>query len=232
MHFASDAWLLPTDAALTVVHGWRKEGGVGPGPLQLESSQGFGCPHHLAEPVAGSKSPIAIATAVPWDGVVGADGLGRVSDAVRQFVDVAVAAVDRQDPGREGRPRARMLLAMPAFAMGKGGGAKRKGEVLSAITETARSAAQAATERIGRLVDVVLVLPNPATYALAQRERKGAAATWDALTAAQSAAAQHLARFAREGTLAPFMGAWREHVLRRARLRRVARHARAWIWDG
>lgn len=197
-HVECDAWMLPTDSDFTVEDNWT------------DNVSG------LAEKIAGSKTelfeqgsmlatevldwdldrPLPVLTAVPFKGVDTAASRAKLASAVRAFITLGAAlAKNRQSKHRRPKP----LLAMPAFGTGKGGGGKRRGEVLETLLKSARAGA------FENDVDVVIVLRDPQIFALAQQKR--ARDEWPELGSALIKKAQELAAFAREGKLVPFMGA-------------------------
>jgi len=140
---------------------------------------------------------VPIATAVPLHGVREDRDIEHVRAAVEQFVAVGAAAVRDPRPDDDHR---RLLLAMPSFGTGGGGGAHERGRILRTLLEAAEAAAAVAD------VDVVLVLPDDRSYALAQRIRRERPERWSVLPARREEALR-LADLARQGALVPFLGA-------------------------
>lgn len=145
--------------------------------------------------------PIPVLTAVPLEGV---KRPFDVEHAVREFVKEAAAVAWSRSEGQpsfEGK-RPQPLLAMPSFATDGGGGSELRGAILESLLDTARIAA--AESR----VDIVLVLRDERTFALAQEKRKQRHHDyWPSLDDSVMQNVRRLAALASGGKLVPFMGA-------------------------
>ncbi|MCC7128564.1 MAG: SIR2 family protein [Microbacteriaceae bacterium] len=197
-HIECDAWMLPSDQSYSVRGHW-----LGAVPeltedvIRNSTVEAFNSGVSKATPVVGWSEllPLPVLTAVPALGLETADDLEELGRAVEEFVRVAATSAGP----RHGR--AKKLVAMPAFGTEGGGGAFKKGEILNLLLDRAQAAAQA------NEVDVVLVLRDKRTFALAQQVRKAKSGLWSELDADQFKKAQDLARLASSGKLVPFMGA-------------------------
>lgn len=128
-------------------------------------------------------------------------------EGARQFVRLAARTLEEQ-----GRPpangRAKRLVALPLVGTGGGGGAHLSGDVVRLLLPAMRAEAERAD------VDVALVLNEGPSWAAAQHARADeapaeelAAELWRALPPPLLAAADELARKARQGDLVVFLGA-------------------------
>lgn len=217
-HVECDAWMLPTDKTYSVNQYWLDAVPELAEQLPTSKDERFGRGDTKATPVTGwhDTKPLPVLTAVPYHGIRTPAELEELGQAVHDFVAVgALAAPTRNANARRAKP----LLAMPAFGTRGGGGQLRKGEVLQALLEAAKTASRAHD------VDIVLVLRDARMFALAQQQRSQS--EWPELGASLLAKARDLAIFAREGKLVPFMGAgvsvsaggptWNELITRLAR---------------
>ncbi len=202
-HVACDAWMLPTDRNYTVTHVWQEALPSLNAVLQASKTVSFSSGKTLATPIVGwaNAEPLPVLTAVPFLGIRSEEDLLVLGDAVREFVVAAANAVRERAETAGGKQRPVPLLAMPSFGTAGGGGEFHRGRVLRVLLENAAIAAKDAG------VDIVLVLRDEKTFALAQEIRKQNTTSWVSLGPSLIAEAQRLAVLAREGKLVPFMGA-------------------------
>lgn len=203
LNLKCDAWLLPTDrqarpgkkwhAALprlkTVLRAHNLE------PLRSEAS------FAVALTDWDLSEPMPVLTTIPFKGVKSA---GELVPRFRQFLDVATAAAYKRreflEPSTE-----KPLLATPFLGTGKAGGTAYRGEILTALLDTAY--AHVATSN----VDIAFVFQDPAGFALAQQLRKhrdsNGGSPWSPIAGSLLTEAQRLGQIAEKGELVPFMGA-------------------------
>jgi hypothetical protein len=197
-HLKCDAWLLPSDSTYAVSGVWTGAVQGLAAALATTRDGAYESGQSYVLPLAGWKSelPLPILTAVPLHGFTDAEDLRpRISAFIRAGAEFA----QQHSTSRPGRPNP--LLAMPFFGTDGGGGHTLKGDVLRVILDAARRTAA----EVG--VDVVLVLKDQKTFALAQVQRK-AGDYWGALSALGLLdQAKELAELAKAGRLVPFMGA-------------------------
>lgn len=199
-HIECDAWMLPSDSSYSIQPAWRMAVPELSDDLIARSKvEAFSAGTTKATPVVGwpTTSPLPVLTAVPSRGLRTASDLAELGEAAKQFVSVA----SRTTHGHARRQRSKRLFAMPAFGTEGGGGALKKGEILKVLLGEAQAAAGEND------VDVVLVLRDERTFALAQQLRKNSKGLWSMLTPTQQETAERLAGIARSGKLVPFMGA-------------------------
>ena len=199
-HLKCDAWMLPSDSRSSVTTAWTDAIPGLADAVSRTTSSGYRSGELFALALDGlpTEDPLPIMTAVPLRGFADADEL---APRIREFVRVGAREAKRR---REDHPsivsRPIPLLAMPLFGTLGGGGHLLKGDVLDVIL---REAQKTATEEG---VDVVLVLRDERTFALAQVKRK-APRYWQSLDGGLLRKAQGLAEIAKLGRLVPFMGA-------------------------
>lgn len=199
-HIECDAWLLPTDSSYSIRQGWRRAVPELSDDLIARSKTGeFSAGIAKATPIVGwpATAPLPVLTAVPMRGLRTTADLEELGRSLAHFVEVAARSTD----GGARHGRLKRLFAMPAFGTEGGGGGMKKGDVLNVLLGRAHAAANEYD------VDVVLVLQDERTFALAQQLRKGSPGQWSMLTPSQRETAERLADQARTGKLVPFMGA-------------------------
>lgn len=199
-HLECDAWMLPTDSSYSIRHIWREAVPALTDDLIARSkTDEFSAGVAKATSVVGwpANSPLPVLTAVPMRGLRTATDLEDLGASLAQFVEVAAKSTG----GDARHERLKRLFAIPAFGTEGGGGGLKKGEILSTLLREANVAAN------DHDVDVVLVLRDERTFALAQQLRKGSPGRWSMLTPSQRKTAERLADQARNGKLVPFMGA-------------------------
>lgn len=198
---AADAWLLPTDARLTIEQYWED---AVPCLRARVAQLGDALADFRAGRVRGvalgdGDGPVPVPAQVPLEGLTDAAQIvGPLSDALRAAAPVArTRAQERGPTARRGLP----LVATPLFGSRGGGGDRFRGELIHHILETAA--------RIGaeQGVDVALVLRDAADLAHAHRLRRDRPGTWAQLAPDLVERAQALAAEARAGRLVPFIGA-------------------------
>jgi hypothetical protein len=199
-HLECDAWMLPTDRGYSIKRHWRQAVEALTDDLIARSKvEAFSTGTAKATPVVDwdERSPLPVLTAVPQKGLRTADDLVELGKTVTEFVGVAERSIRDRAPGGRGK----RLFAMPALGTAGGGGALKKGEILDVLLDRARAAAT------DQGVDIVIVLQDERTFALAQQRRKRHPGQWSALPPEQREIAARLARRVRDGKLVPFMGA-------------------------
>lgn len=197
-HLACDAWLLPTDQYGTVNRSWAAAVPELAGRIEASLSDGFRRGEVLAAPVSEWPDglPLPVLTAVPLHGVDDRN-VRELGVGLREFVHAAGAAVPAGESAGAKR-RGRRLFAVPFFGTGQGGGGRLRGLILDQLLERA---GEAATESD---VDIVLVVREPQTFALAQRKRRDRVLA--ELPGQWHEAVTALAEQARRGKLVLFMG--------------------------
>lgn len=197
-HLKCDAWMLPSDSKSSVTTVWTDAVPELAEAVSRTSDTDYSSGELHALPLHRwpEDSPLPIMTAVPLHGFDKAEDL---RPRITAFVQAgAREARRRRESGSGGRPIP--LLAMPLLGASGGGGHLLKGDILEVILDQARLTA---TEEG---VDVVLVLRDERTFALAQVKRKPSKC-WEALDRGLLKKAQELAEIAKTGRLVPFMGA-------------------------
>lgn len=170
-HLACDAWLLPTDADLSVRPNWLEAAeGLQEAVEQLSQKDRDRLRGDQAVPVfAGRDGPIPVLTPVPLYGIESPEDY---EPAITSFVTSAIAALGtwraRKAPLR--------LLAMPAFGTGRGGAAHIPGPTLQALLHVASREARAND------VDIVIVLREPEADFIQSRRRADPARWWPSLS--------------------------------------------------
>jgi hypothetical protein len=199
-HVECDAWMLPTDVRYSVTEGWFSSVPALRGRIRGSETDEFTVGRSLATPIVGwkEKLPLPILSAVPFRGLGSEQELNELGNAVHDFVRVGAEQARRRHPHPK---RTKHLLAMPSFGTAGGGGHIKRGEVLQVLLDKAK----AASARYD--IDVVIVLRDERTFALAQQLRKQSAGSWEALDGELFNTAKELAERARSGKLVPFMGA-------------------------
>jgi len=197
-HLKCDAWMLPSDSKSSVTRVWTDEIPELADAVSQTTSDLYTSGKLFALALDGwpPGTPLPIMTAVPLNGFTNA---AELAPRVAEFVRVGA----REAKARRGGSTATRpipLLAMPLFGASGGGGHLLKGDILDVILDQARLTA---TEEG---VDVVLVLRDERTFALAQVKRKPSK-YWEALDRGLLKKAQELAEIAKTGRLVPFMGA-------------------------
>jgi hypothetical protein len=156
---ACDAWLVPTDAWLTVEAPWRDSlpaGMSSPDALRSRTPEDFGHGRHTFALDLNGGDPIPFITNV---GGVSREDLPA---HLVEFLDAAESVVDSSRvPGREVP-----LFAFPLVGTGHGGWDQEKGELTQTVVSAA--AAWVATHR----ADAVLVSWTPQALAAAQSARR------------------------------------------------------------
>ncbi|PPH09323.1 hypothetical protein C5C36_15230 [Rathayibacter sp. AY1G1] len=201
LHFACDAWLLPTDRFLSFTDFWREVPQLedrARAALTPEFSDG----RQMALPLAPRDGePTPVLTAVPDRAVRDAEdseGLADIARRLRAFVEVAAQTATRDRRTRRPLP----LLAVPLFATAGGGSGTLRDAVLAQQLRVLREAAEAFE------VDIAIVTLRADVHAFAQsRRRLDPATSWPELEAPALEEAQSLAERARRRRLVPFLGA-------------------------
>lgn len=199
-HVECDAWMLPTDIRYSATEGWFTSVDALRGRIKGSETNDFTAGRSFATPIVGweVELPLPVLTAVPLHGLRTEHDLIVLGNAVHDFVRVAA----EQSKKRHRQPRrTKHVLAMPSFGTAGGGGHVKRGEVLQNLLDKAK----AASARYD--VDVVIVLQDERTFALAQQLRKRSGASWERLDGELFSTAKELAEKARTGKLVPFMGA-------------------------
>ena len=197
-HLRCDAWMLPSDSKYQVTESWTST----PGLLEAVDrtrDEAYSEGGRYALPLAdwNQNEPLPVLTAVPLFGFQQADELRpRIED----FIRVGASESERRRVARGEERQDRTLLAMPSFGTAGGGGELLTGTVLEVILDQARTTAA----EVG--VDVVLVLRDEKTFALAQMKRRSSK-SWTGLDEHLLDEAKRLSGFAKTGRLVPFMGA-------------------------
>lgn len=188
---ACDAWLVPTDRAMTIERPWQ----AALGTTERRYPASF----------AAGRRTLVVDEPRPHRGLPILTDVGGVAsrdidwyvEGVREFLAVAAAA-----PTRIKRPR--RLVALPLVGTGQGGKAREAGAVLERLLPMLRSEA----ERLK--IDIALVVRRPAAFHAAQaiRRRSEEADGWtEKLGPTLVASAQRLAELAGAGRLVLFLGA-------------------------
>ena len=194
-----DAWLVPTDAALTIEHPW--DALLEPSLLRPPHGWETGDVRVMQCQAADAAAP------TPWLVNVGAfsgsDPRWHVAGAA-EFVAAATAHLKESSPRRD---RARLLLGLPVVGTGFGGVAHVKGTITRLLVDgLARAAADHG-------VDVALVTSSDHAFAAAQDARRRLSPTggtpdpWAELTPESIDLARQLGARARDGHLVLFLGA-------------------------
>lgn len=197
LNFNCDAWLLPTDALLSLNPVWTGALDNLRSSVAAQDTTAFEAEDELAVAVANwpSKDPLPVLTAVPLAGVRNAEEL---RPRFRAFFHAASAAL----ANRKRLSRPHPLLAVPFFGTGQGAGGIYRGDILRVLLHEASTAAL----KLG--VDVAFVFQEQAAYSMAQQQRKEPdAQTWNGLSPRLQATAKDLAQKSAEGKIVPFMGA-------------------------
>jgi hypothetical protein len=201
LHFACDAWLLPTDKALSIAPYWRSLVGLDERVAEVRTNR-FSRGDQVALPLVPiDGEPTPILTAVPDRPVQNAadvKGLAEVARRLREFVAQASHTVVTHRVTNRPLP----LLAVPLFATAGGGSGAVRDALLTQQIEVLR---KLATEFA---IDVVIVTRHDAAHAFAQsRRREHAEAAWPELSAPMLGEVKKLADRARKRRLVPFLGA-------------------------
>jgi hypothetical protein len=184
---ACDAWLLPTDDALTVEAPWSPHLPAFPRPA------GWGDAVLTAPAFSDGRGP--------WPTSVGTTrpDLDHIARAVQVFIESAAAALDGRPPRNN---RTRHLLAVPMVGTGQGGAADVRGDVARRLL----GVLSAGAAKTG--VDLTLVTYTKHAYAAAQTVRRRAGeAAWNSLPDALRMTADRLGQEALDGNLVLFLGA-------------------------
>ncbi|SEB60957.1 SIR2-like domain-containing protein [Paramicrobacterium humi] len=202
LHMNLDAWMLPSDRRYTISDAWRRVSGISNGVARTNSAE-FEREERFALPLKSWRWPRAlpVLTATPHKSARDTFEIGR---RIEDFVHTAAEAVRQRRQGRAIDPDARILLGMTIFPSSGRTDAASLGELLEAQMAAARHAASAEN------VDVVLVLDDERTFALAQMIRSHDRKTaWPEIAKNRKMLrhAESLGRHARDGRLVPFMGA-------------------------
>jgi len=188
---ACDAWLVPTDRAMTIERPWQ----AALGTTERRYPASF----------AAGRRTLVVDEPRPHRGLPILTDVGGVAsrdidwyvEGVREFLAVAAAAPERLE-------RPRRLVALPLVGTGQGGKAREAGAVLERLLPMLRSEAERLT------IDIALVVRRPAAFHAAQaiRRRSEEADGWtDKLGPTLIASAQRLAELAGAGRLVLFLGA-------------------------
>ncbi|MFC5931255.1 SIR2 family protein [Cryobacterium melibiosiphilum] len=202
-HLKCDAWMLPSDSRYHMTGFWTSAvEGLADAVVKSRNFK-YSRGRLFSIPVKGwaDTEPLPILTAVPLRGFTDAAALRpRIAKFVEVAAEAARARIKASAKGDDGRRNP--LLAMPSFGTDGGGGALLKGDVLQAILEQAR------TSGAKHGVDIVLVLRDERTFALAQVLRQKDPRYWTELAVGgRLDQAKALAERAKAGRLVPFMGA-------------------------
>lgn len=216
---ACDAWLLPTDSLISVTTGFRsglpsglkehlkrlhlrrlKDGSASRSPAQFADE-----PRVLAvsEGIDATRDPRPYLVNI---GGSHGRGVGWYVSGVVEFLRVSAESFADREPLHG---RAKPLIGLPLVGTGHGGGAKAKGEIVTALLPAFYEAAAAYD------VDVVLVTADQPAFAAAQHARKsylhaqppGEAAGWSELDKRLRDSASPLVEHAKSGSLVLFLGA-------------------------
>lgn len=234
-HLQCDAWMLPSDSKYAVEPHWTGVVGL-EAAVKRSRQDAYSNGHQFALPLSdwNTALPMPILTAVPLNGFSAAADL---KPRIEAFIRAGAAASRQRQAGTRTTPtRPNPLLAMPSFGSDGGGGRLRKGDILSAILEQAR--VTGAEEG----VDVVLVLKDQKSFALAQVKRRSSE-FWSELSDRDLLdQAKDLAAIAKTGRLVPFMGAgtsvsagapsWKELIAELSWDLDLAKDERAALLDG
>ena len=196
-HLECDAWLLPTDRAVSVEPGWRKA------VPRLDERLGRTDKTALREGSASSvalwrendSDPWPFLATVPYDGIRDDSGVEHILRSTRAFVALAAAEIPSARHNRSKR-----LFAIPNFGTAGGGGAQLRGRLAEALLDECLALARQFD------VDLAIVLRSERSFARMQALRK-ARSGWHALPPEHEADAARLARDAASDRLVPFIGA-------------------------
>lgn len=196
-HMEVDAWLLPTDERLAISDGWFDAIPGLPERLVRTDTASLSTRRTQAAALApdGAAPSIVLAT-VPLQGVLDASGIAHIEASVREFVQVAVDMIDAPRHGRS-----KLLLALPSFGTGEGGGASLRGQLAKGLLDVC---AAAVAEHD---VDLAIVLRDERSFARMQELRKRRSRWQGPLSSEQASEAERLAELAKAGKLVPFLGA-------------------------
>ena len=195
---ACDAWMVPTDRALSVRPYWTEGNPALVEAIKKFSDESFlaGNSHASAVERWTVPGPIPVFAAVPFFGF---DDASEFADIIDSFAEAAARAVAESGKG-ESRPLP--LLAMPVIGSGGGGGADVLGDLIRLVLDAAERAAAR------RLVDIVIVVRSAAQMGLAQRiRRENSGNRWNELPADLKQTANELAADCVSGNVVPFLGA-------------------------
>jgi len=202
-HLQCDAWMLPVGSGYHVRDYWLDAGEGLQAAVYAMQSPGFNDGSVRAQVVDRwpTDKPTPVMTSVTGIVAGGPRGLEALRQSVDEFVDVAARHI-RSHPAPAPRNRALPLIALPLIGTQGGGATMHRG----AIVETILDAATLAGHRNG--VDVVLVLNDSKSFALAQSNRRKSA-QWPGVSDNQTLMERVLALAdkAITGRLVPFMGA-------------------------
>lgn len=196
MQLACDAWVVPGSSYPGKT--WRE---AVEWPAKVEMPAGWGT---LGGPRVVPWPSRKKGRTVPEPFLVDLAGTNRQGAdwhvaGAREFIRVASESVKKRAPYHK---RARHLLAMPLVGTGFGGARQFAGDVVRQLLSALHEEAESAN------VDVALVLFEGPAFAAVQAERLAATDRWfGELNAAEKAAAEDLARKARDGDLVLFLGA-------------------------
>lgn len=204
LHVACDAWMLPVGSRSNVRHYWLEADPNLQSKVDFTREGDFWDGNVRALPLKGWKSSAPLPVITMVDGIATSDGLDYLRQSVTAFIEVGAKAARlriRHEESTATRPIP--LLGMPLLGTQGAGAGMHRGLVVREILAAAQVAA------VEHDVDVVLVLNDAKSYALAQELRK-TLSSWPELQGNNSALlerAKELAELAKTGSLVPFMGA-------------------------
>lgn len=200
-HVACDTFLWAGDRALRPTDNWPVSAADAADRMDRDVRAAYQAEQRFTLPLDPDPErpddPVAIITAVPYDGVRAAsDIVPRIEEYLGVAADIAAKRRDAQTR----RARERPLLAVPLFGVAGGGGGPVRGDIFRAEYDAClRFVAD-------HDVDIVIVLRNPRDYDLAQEIRRQDARAWASLPAELIDHAERLGAMASRHRLVPFMG--------------------------
>jgi hypothetical protein len=198
-----DAWLLPVGRGYHVRDYWLAAGEGLQEAVDARKSEDFSQTRVRAIALEDwpADRPTPIMTSITGLNLPGEKGLTALRQSVSAFVDVAAAHI-RAHRTVAFQHRSLPLIGMPLIGTEGGGATKQRGVIVEAVLE----AAAVAGRKNG--VDIVLVLKDTKSFALAQTLRR-ANAVWPGLEVGSPLMnhVEALAAKAQNDRLVPFMGA-------------------------
>jgi hypothetical protein len=197
-HLDCDVLVVPSDPAFTIEPAWHAalgldDGGEAPSRPDRWEERGYG---RAGSPASSARPPAWFVDAV-W-------GPGREVDAAARDLAGRLAGALREIAGSGLEPRHQRphpLVAVPALGTGGGGFDAVRGTLIDLLLDTCRDAVADAA------IDVVIVAKHPSDYSAFQEIRRRRPGAERGLTPELQGAADELARLARQGELALFLGA-------------------------